>query len=80
MECQHFLVAPVINKITLLENNLQFMRKFSWVFMLPVVSVMTFYTSYYGDQRDVLGFERFASVGTGIEVGSSEKTRDVNFQ
>jgi hypothetical protein len=56
------------------------MKKFSWVFMLPVVSVMTFYTSYYGDQRDVLGFERFASVGTGIEVGSSEKTRDVNFQ
>ena len=36
---------------------------------------MTFYTSYYGDQRDVLGFERFASVGTGIEVGSSEKNQ-----
>ena len=40
---------------------------------------MTFYTSYYGDQRYALGFERLASVGTGIEVVSSEKPGMLTF-
>ena len=33
----------------------------------------TSFTSYYGDQRDALGFSRLGSVGAGIEIDSSEK-------